>query len=91
VLPQHFAAYAEHMIERIPPDLSRFLMSPMPGKLVALHVAEGDKVEIGQPLAVVEAMKMENILRSAKAGTVKSVSQGVGATLALDEVILELA
>ncbi|WP_443971159.1 ATP-binding protein [Sphingobium sp. CR28] len=90
VLPGHAAPYAAHMIERVPPDLSRFLMSPMPGKLVALHVQAGDKVEVGQPLAVVEAMKMENILRATKAGTVHNVAEDVGATLALDQVILEL-
>ncbi len=91
VLPGHVAPYAAHMIERVQPDLSRFLMSPMPGKLVALHVQAGDKVEVGQPLAVVEAMKMENILRATKAGTVETVAEDVGATLALDQVILELA
>jgi hypothetical protein len=63
------------MIEKIPPDLSKFLICPMPGLLVALNMAEaGDKVEAGQPLAVVEAMKMENILRAEKAGTVKKVN-----------------
>ena len=56
------------MIEKVPPDLSRYLICPMPGLLTALHVGEGDKVEAGQPLAVVEAMKMENILRAEKAG-----------------------
>lgn len=91
VLPGHAAPYAAHMIERVPPDLSRFLMSPMPGKLVALHVQAGDRVELGQPLAVVEAMKMENILRATKSGTVETVAEDVGATLALDQVILELA
>ncbi|MBO9576155.1 MAG: acetyl/propionyl/methylcrotonyl-CoA carboxylase subunit alpha [Sphingobium sp.] len=90
VLPGHVAPHAAHMIERIPPDLSRFLMSPMPGRLVALHVGEGDRVETGQPLAVVEAMKMENILRAARAGTVSRVSAAAGDTLVLDQMILEL-
>ncbi|MBU7589399.1 MAG: acetyl/propionyl/methylcrotonyl-CoA carboxylase subunit alpha, partial [Sphingopyxis terrae] len=58
VLPWHVAPLASHMIEKIPPDLSKFLICPMPGLLVALHVCEGDKVEAGQPLATVEAMKM---------------------------------
>ena len=49
----------------------------------------GDKVEAGQPLAVVEAMKMENILRAEKAGTVKSVNAKPGDSLAVDAVILE--
>ena len=91
VLPAHIAPLAAHMIEKIPPDLSRFLLCPMPGLLVALHVGEGDKVEAGQPLAVVEAMKMENILRAEKTGVVKSLNAVVGDSLAVDAVILEMA
>ncbi len=90
VLPAHIAPLAEHMIEKIPPDLSKFLLSPMPGLLVALHVAQGDKVEAGQPLAVVEAMKMENILRATKSATVARIDAVVGDSLAVDAVILEL-
>ncbi len=90
VLPAHLAPLSAHMIEKIPPDLSRFLLSPMPGLLTALHVSAGDKVEAGQPLAVIEAMKMENILRAGKTGTVKSVSAAQGESLAVDQVILEL-
>src|SRR3546814_20974314 len=71
VLPWHIAPLTQHMIEKIPPDLSKFLICPMPGLLVTLHVGEGDAVEAGQPLATVEAMKMENILRAEKSGTVK--------------------
>ncbi|PEQ11458.1 acetyl/propionyl-CoA carboxylase subuit alpha [Novosphingobium sp. PC22D] len=89
-LPSRIAHYAQHMIEKIPPDLSKYLICPMPGLLVSLNVAEGDKVEIGQPLAVVEAMKMENILRAEKAGTVKSVNAKEGESLAVDAIILEL-
>jgi propionyl-CoA carboxylase alpha chain len=90
VLPAHVARHAVHMIDKLPPDLSKFLLCPMPGLLVALHVGEGDKVEAGQPLAVVEAMKMENILRAEKTGTVKSVSAKAGDSLAVDAVILEM-
>ncbi|MEM8918937.1 MAG: acetyl/propionyl/methylcrotonyl-CoA carboxylase subunit alpha [Pseudomonadota bacterium] len=90
VLPAHIAQHAVHMIEKIPPDMSKFLLCPMPGLLVALHVDEGDKVEEGQPLAVVEAMKMENILRAEKNGVVKSVEAAQGDSLAVDAVILEL-
>ena len=90
VLPAHVAPLSAHMIEKVPPDLSRFLLSPMPGLLVALHVGAGDKVEAGQPLAVVEAMKMENILRAGKTGMVKSVEAAQGDSLAVDQVILEL-
>ena len=90
VLPWHVAPLATHMIEKVPPDLSKYLICPMPGLLVALHVGEGDSVEAGQPLATVEAMKMENILRAEKAGVVKSVNAAQGDSLAVDAVILEL-
>jgi len=89
VMPRHVAALTRHMIEKIPPDMSRFLLAPMPGLLTRLEVAVGDKVEAGQPVAVVEAMKMENILRATKSSTVKSVSAGVGESLAVDQVIVE--
>ena len=90
ILPAHVARHAVHMIEKIPPDLSKFLLCPMPGLLVALHVGEGDTVVEGQPLAVVEAMKMENILRAEKNGVVKSLEAAQGDSLAVDAVILEL-
>ena len=90
VLPARFAELTRHLIEKVPPDLSKFLVSPMPGLLVRLDVAAGDKVEAGQPLAVVEAMKMENILRAEKSATVKSVEAATGDSLAVDQVILEL-
>jgi propionyl-CoA carboxylase alpha chain len=61
----------------------------MPGLLTALNVKAGDKIEAGQPLAVVEAMKMENILRAEKAGKVKAVEAQPGDSLAVDAVILE--
>jgi propionyl-CoA carboxylase alpha chain len=77
------------MIEKVPPDLSRYLLCPMPGLLTALHVGAGDKVEAGQMLAVVEAMKMENILRAEKAGVVAKVDAKPGDSLAVDAVILE--
>ena len=90
ILPSHIASLNKHMIEKIPPDLSKYLICPMPGLLVALHVGEGDKVEAGQPLAVVEAMKMENILRAEKSGVVKAVNAKAGESLAVDAVILEM-
>ena len=91
VFPAHVAELSRHMIEKIPPDLSKYLVSPMPGLLTTLHVGEGDKVEAGQPLAVVEAMKMENILRAEKAGIVKTLAAKPGESLAVDAVILEFA
>ena len=90
VLPLPVAPLVAHMIEKIPPDLSKFLICPMPGLLVALHVQPGDSVEAGQPLAVVEAMKMENILRAEKSGKVKLVNAKAGDSLAVDAIILEM-
>jgi propionyl-CoA carboxylase alpha chain len=90
VLPARIAPLAAHMIEKSPPDLSRYLICPMPGLLVALHVEAGAKVEPGQPLAVVEAMKMENILRAQKGGVVKSINAKAGDSLAVDAIILEM-
>jgi propionyl-CoA carboxylase alpha chain len=89
VLTPATALLAEHMIEKVPPDLSKFLIAPMPGLLTALHVGEGERVEAGQPLAVVEAMKMENILRAEKSGTVAIVVAQPGDSLSVDQVILE--
>jgi propionyl-CoA carboxylase alpha chain len=90
VLPGHIAHLATHMIQKIPPDLSKFLICPMPGLLTTLHVNVGDAVEAGQPLAVVEAMKMENILRAEKSGIVKLINAQAGDSLAVDAVILEM-
>jgi propionyl-CoA carboxylase alpha chain len=89
VLNPHVADLAKHMIEKVPPDLSRFLLAPMPGLLTKLDVAVGDKVEPGQPVAVMEAMKMENILRAPKAAKVKATPAKAGDSLAVDQVIVE--
>jgi propionyl-CoA carboxylase alpha chain len=78
------------MIEKEPPDLSKMLICPMPGLLVKLHVAEGEEVQPGQPLATVEAMKMENILRAEKQGVIAKINAEQGESLAVDAVILEL-
>ncbi len=90
VLPTRLAHLREHMIEKVPPDLSKLLICPMPGLLVKLHVGEGEEVQPGQPLATVEAMKMENILRAEKQGTVAKINAGEGDSLSVDAVILEL-
>jgi propionyl-CoA carboxylase alpha chain len=89
VLSPRAAELAAHMIEKVAPDMSRFLLCPMPGLVVDIHVAAGDRVEAGQPLAVVEAMKMQNILRAEKPGVVLSVNAKPGESLAVDAVILE--
>ena len=89
VLTPRSAELQAHMIVRAPADTSRLLLSPMPGLLTGVRVSVGDRVEAGQPVAVVEAMKMENILRAPRAATVKVVHVDAGASVAADEVILE--
>ncbi len=74
---------------KAPPDLSKFLLSPMPGLLVDIAVAPGQAVRAGEKLAVIEAMKMENILTAAQDGTVASIKAAKGESLAVDQVILE--
>jgi propionyl-CoA carboxylase alpha chain len=89
VLHPAVADLTRHMIEKVPPDTSKLLLCPMPGLLTQLHVGVGDRVEGGQPLAVVEAMKMENILRAERSGIVKAVNHQPGDSLAVDAAILE--
>jgi len=72
-----------------PPDMSRFLLSPMPGLLVDVAVQPGQKVLAGEKLAVIEAMKMENILFAAQDGVVARIAASKGESLAVDQVILE--
>jgi propionyl-CoA carboxylase alpha chain len=83
------AELTRHMIVRPPPDLSKFLLSPMPGLLVRLSVAEGDEVKAGEELAAVEAMKMENSLRAVENGKVAKVLVTEGDSLEVDQPILE--
>ena len=89
VLTPRAAELARHMIAKVPPDMSKYLLCPMPGLVVSIAVAEGDKVEAGQQLATVEAMKMENILRAEKAGVVAKLLAKAGDSLAVDAVIME--
>jgi propionyl-CoA carboxylase alpha chain len=72
-----------------PPDLSRFLLSPMPGLLVDVAVQPGQSVRAGEKLAVIEAMKMENILLATQDGVVDEVAASKGESLAVDQVILK--
>ncbi|KGG93573.1 MULTISPECIES: acetyl-CoA carboxylase biotin carboxylase subunit [Comamonas] len=74
---------------KAPPDLSKFLLSPMPGLLVDVAVQPGQKVQAGEKLAVIEAMKMENILFAAQDGVVSKISAAKGDSLAVDDIILE--
>ncbi len=83
------AKLAARMPKKKPPDLSRFLLSPMPGLVVSIPVHEGDVIKAGQPLAVVDAMKMENVLRAERDGRVSKIRTAKGDSLAVDQVIME--
>lgn len=89
VYTQREAELAALMPEKVAADMSKFLLCPMPGLVKEINVSVGDDVKAGDALAVVEAMKMENILRAERDGTVSKVNAGPGDSLAVDEVILE--
>ena len=91
VLLPRAAALFKLMPHKAPPDLSRFLLSPMPGLLVDIAVVAGQKVQAGEKLAVIEAMKMENILTAVQDGTVGELLAKKGESLAVDQPILSFA
>ncbi|GAA5540928.1 MULTISPECIES: acetyl-CoA carboxylase biotin carboxylase subunit [Brucella/Ochrobactrum group] len=83
------AELAKLMPVKLPPDTSKMLLCPMPGVITSILAEEGVTVEAGQPLATVEAMKMENVLRAERRATVKRVAVKAGESLAVDELIME--
>ncbi len=74
---------------KVPPDTSKLLLSPMPGLLISLAVAEGQEVKAGEELAVIEAMKMENVLRAERDAVVSSIKAATGESLMVDQVIMD--
>ncbi|ARQ01419.1 acetyl-CoA carboxylase biotin carboxylase subunit [Pseudorhodoplanes sinuspersici] len=91
VFTESEAAYARLMPIKKAADTGKFLLCPMPGLVVSIAVAEGQEVKVGETLAVVEAMKMENVLRAERDGTVKKIHAKKGDSLAVDAVIMEFA
>ncbi len=89
VLSPRAAELDAKMPEKQPPDLSRFVLSPMPGLLVSLAVEPGAQVRAGEEVAVVEAMKMENVLRAVSDGVVKTLHAEPGDSLSVDQPIVE--
>jgi propionyl-CoA carboxylase alpha chain len=89
VLPPRTAELLALMPEKQASDTSRLLLSPMPGLLSSVAVTQGQEVKAGEPLAVVEAMKMENILRAERDGRIARIRAHPGDSLAVDQVILE--
>ncbi|MGE0698908.1 MAG: biotin/lipoyl-containing protein, partial [Hyphomicrobiaceae bacterium] len=91
VYTEREAALVALMPEKVAADTSKLLLCPMPGLVKAVHVTAGQEVKAGDALAVVEAMKMENILRAERDAVVKSVNAKAGDSLAVDAVIMEFA
>ena len=89
VLPPRAAELLLTMPKKKPADTSRLVLSPMPGLLAALVVGEGQEVKAGEPLAIVEAMKMENVLRAERDGRIAKLCAQIGDSLSVDQVILE--
>ena len=89
VVSPRMAELHQMMPFKTPPDMSRFVLSPMPGLLVNVAVTPGQKVQAGERVAVIEAMKMENILFAAHDGVVKKVMASQGESLSVDQVIVE--
>ena len=89
VLRPRAAQLARLMPRKEPPDMSRFLLSPMPGLLVRVEVTLGETVKSGQELAVIEAMKMENVLRAERDGRVAAILAEAGSSLEVDQPIIE--
>jgi len=89
VLNRRMAELYALMPEKTPPDMSKYLLSPMPGLLISLSVEEGQEIKGGDELAVIEAMKMENVMRAEKDGVVKTICAVPGDSLAVDQTIIE--
>jgi propionyl-CoA carboxylase alpha chain len=89
VMSPRMAELHQLMPFKAPPDLSRFVLSPMPGLLVDVAVDVGQKVQAGERVAVIEAMKMENVLFAAQDGVVKKVVAAKGESLTVDQMIVE--
>jgi propionyl-CoA carboxylase alpha chain len=85
------AALAAQMPQKAAPDTSRFLRCPMPGLVVSIDVIEGQDVKLGDQLAVVEAMKMQNVLKAERDLTIAAIRAKPGESLAVDAVIMEFA
>jgi propionyl-CoA carboxylase alpha chain len=89
VMSPRMAELHQLMPYKAPPDLSRYVLSPMPGLLVDVAVKPGQKVQAGERVAVIEAMKMENVLFATQDGVVKSVVANKGESLTVDQMIVE--
>ena len=89
IMSPRMAELHKLMPYKAPPDMSKYVLSPMPGLLVDVAVQPGQKVQAGERVAVIEAMKMENILFAAQDGVVKKVVANKGESLTVDQMIVE--
>jgi len=89
VVSPRMAELHQLMPFKAPPDMSQFVLSPMPGLLVEVAVQPGQKVQAGERVAVIEAMKMENVLFAAADGVVAKVLASKGESLVVDQPIVE--
>jgi propionyl-CoA carboxylase alpha chain len=91
VVSPRMAELHKLMPHKAAPDMSRFILSPMPGLLAEVSVQVGQKVQAGERVAVIEAMKMENVLFAAADGVVSKISASRGESLVVDQIIVEFA
>ncbi len=89
VITPRAAEMHSYMLEKEAPDLSKYLLSPMPGLLVKVSVEEGEEVKAGSELAVIEAMKMENVLRAEQDVVISKINTEAGDSLTVDQIIME--
>ena len=91
VLTPASADLHKRLPKKTPPDTSRLVVAPMPGLVVSMDIAEGEEVKSGQVICVLEAMKMQNIIRAERDGVIKSVGAKAGDSVAADDVLAEFA
>ena len=84
----HFHGFDKLMPEKVVPDMSKYLLCPMPGLVISIPVEVGQDIKAGETLAIVEAMKMQNILRAERDGVIASIEAAEGDSLAVDEIII---
>jgi propionyl-CoA carboxylase alpha chain len=89
LVPSRLAQLVDLMPVKQAPDMSKYLLSPMPGLLVSIAVSEGQSIKAGQELAVVEAMKMENVMKAEQDGVVSKVHANIGESLTVDQILIE--
>ena len=88
-LDKFTAKFNNYMLEEDEQDLSQFLLAPMPGKIVSINVKEGQKIKSGENILVLEAMKMENMITSVKAATIKKINIKKGEAVEVDQILIE--